>query len=320
MKAIVYTNYGPPEVLKLQKVPKPLPGEYEVLIKNLATTVTARDWRFRKARPFLARFFTGLLKPKIRILGSDFSGKVSALGKNASLFNVGDHVYGSTNQDLGAYAQFICMPEKGLLVEKPEKVGIKEAAAVFFGGHAALHFLRKGGIRKGQKVVIYGASGAVGTSAVQLAHYFGAEVTGVCSSRNVRLVKSLGADRVIDYTKEDFTDLPDKFDIIFDTVGKSSYWACIRSLKKDGTFISTVLMTPKSLLNAMWTKLSSRKRVIGGEAKERGEDLVFLNDLLEAGQLRPVIDREFSLEQMTDAHRYVEKGHKTGNVIINIPH
>jgi NADPH:quinone reductase-like Zn-dependent oxidoreductase len=320
MNAVVYTKYGPPDVLRLQHIPKPDPGERQVLVKILATTVSARDWRFRKAQPFLARLYTGLLKPKITVLGSDLAGEIVAVGKNVSAFKEGDLVYGSTDHKLGAYAQFICLPETGLLIKKPLNVGIKQAAAVFFGGHAALHFLRKGGIGKGHKVLIYGASGCVGTFAVQLARYFGAEVTGVCSGKHLELVRSLGADSVIDYTKQDFADLPEKFDIIFDTVGKSSYWACIRSLKKDGTFLSTVLMSPKSLLSAMWTRLTTRKRVVGGEARERVEDLVFLNELLKAGQLRPVIDREFSLEHIVDAHRYVEEGHKTGNVIINITH
>lgn len=316
----MYDKYGPPEVLRLQEIAKPVPGDREVLIKILATTVTSRDWRFRKAVPFIARFFTGLFKPKISILGSDLAGEIEAVGKDVKLFANGDRVFGSTDDSLGAYAEYICMPETGLLEKKPDNINAVEAAAIFFGGHTALHFLRKGKIRKGQKVLVYGASGSVGTFAVQIANYFGAEVTGVCSTKNLELVNSLGAARVVDYTREDFSELGETFDIIFETVGKSSYAACMRSLKKDGYYLSTVLMTPSALLKALWTTLTSKKKVIGGSAQERKEDLIFLRELVEAGHLKPVIDRQFPLEHMVEAHSYVEKGHKRGNVVINTTH
>jgi len=320
MKAIIYNKYGPPEVLKLQHIPTPIPGDKDVLIRNLATTVTARDWRFRKAWPFLARFYTGLLKPSIPVLGSDFAGEIVAIGREVSSFKRGDLVFGSTDHSLGAYAQFVCMPQTGLIVKKPDQISIKEAAAVFFGGHSALHFLRQGGIKKGHKVLIYGASGCVGSFAVQLSKYFGAKVTGVCSGKNLTLIKSLGADRVLDYTREDFSIKGEIYDIIFDTVGKSPYRDCMKTLKNDGVFLSTVLMTPKAMLNAMWTRLTTKKKVIGGSAEERIEDLEFLSGLLQTGDIKPVIDREFPLEQIIEAHRYVEKGHKTGNVVITISH
>ncbi len=319
MKAVVYTRYGPPEVLHLEEVEKPIPKDNEVLIKIHATTVTTGDVRLRKPDPFLTRFFFGLFKPKVSILGVDLAGVVVAIGEEVNLFKIGDKVFGSTfDFGLGAYAEYKCMPEDSVLTLMPENSSFAEAAAIYFGGHTALHFLRKGNISKGQKVLIYGASGAVGTYAVQLAKYFGAAVTGICSTRNLELVKNLGADKVLDYTREDFTQNGEAYDIIFDTVGKSPFLKCIRSLTKNGRYVRTVHLSLSPILKGLWISLTTKKKVIGGVAHEKVEDLVFLKELMEKGKLKPVIDRSYTLEQIPKAHEYVEKGRKRGNVVITV--
>ncbi len=321
MKAAIYKKYGPPEVLKVEEVAKPDHKDNEVLIKIFATTVTSGDVRLRKADPFIARFVTGLIRPKNPILGVDLSGVIESVGKDVKRFKKGDEVFGSTfDFGLGAYAEYKCLPEDAVLGIKPVNMTFEEAAAVFFGGHTALHFLRKGNIKKGQRVLIYGASGSLGTFAVQLAKHFGAEVTGVCSTTNLELVKSLGADHVIDYTQEDFTKSGQTFDVIFDTVGKSPFSGCVRSLKEKGVYLRAVHLTLPPIVRGMWTELTSDKKVIGGVAHEKTEDLVFLKELIEAGELKPVIDRTYLLEQIAEAHRYVEKGHKKGNVVITVEH
>lgn len=315
MKAIVYTQYGEPEVLQLKEVEKPLPKDNEILLRVKATAVNSGDWRLRKADPFAVRLFFGLMKPKINILGSVFSGEIEGVGKDVRLFQIGDKVFGHTDMRFGAYADYKCLPENGTLALKPESLTHIEAAVIPFGGTAALHFIKKAAIAPGQKMLINGASGAVGSSAVQLAKYFGANVTGVCSTANIDLVKSLGADSVIDYTKEDFTKNGQTYDIIFDTVNKISFSNALKSLNKNGILIlSSAGMS--EMLRGFWTSATSSKKVMTGVISHTAEDINFLKNLIETGKLKPVIDKTYPLEQIAEAHAYVEKGHKKGNVAI----
>ena len=319
MKAIVNTKYGPPEVLQLKEVEKPEPENNEVLIRIHATAVSSGDWHMRKADPFLIRLFAGLIKPKKTILGYVLAGEIESVGKDVRRFKAGDQVFGTTGMSFGAYAEYICLPEEGVLAIKPTNMSYDEAAAVPFGGNTALYFLRKGNIQPGQKVLIYGASGAIGTAAVQLAKHFGAEVTGVCSTTNVEMVKSLGADKVVDYTQEDFSKNGETYDVIFDTVGKSDYSNSMGSLSKHGFFI-LASAGPLTMFRGMWSSITSGKKVVSGIMSENTEDVVFFKDLIEAGEVRSVIDRRYPLEDIAEAHEYVEKGHKKGNVVITIAH
>jgi len=325
MKAILYTEYGPPNVLQLKEVEKPTPMDNEVLIRIYATTVTTSDSMMRKGDPFITRFFTGLRRPKEPILGTELAGQVEAAGKAVNLLKEGDQVLASTGVRQGAYAEYIALPEDGELAIKPANMAYEEAVAVISGALTALHFLRdKANIRSGQKVLIIGASGSVGTAAIQLAKHFGAEVTGVCSADNLELVKSLGADKVIDYTQEDFTKSGQKYDIIFDTVGKSSFSRCKGSLKQSGIYLTTVptmMIYPQML----WTsKIGSKKAIISAAGmrppSEKTKDLITIKKLCEAGIIKPVIDRNYRLDQTIEAHEYVDKGHKKGNVVITVEH
>ncbi|MFG0211802.1 NAD(P)-dependent alcohol dehydrogenase [Brevibacillus porteri] len=319
MKAIVYEQYGPPNVLLLRDVTKPVPKDDEILIKVYAATAAAGDWRLRKADPFLARLFNGLWKPrKIKILGFELAGVVESTGSAVSQFQPGDAVYAACGNGFGAYAEYKCLPENGCIALKPANMTFEEAAAVPVGAYTALQFLRKGNIQRGRRVLIYGASGSVGTYAVQLAKHFGAEVTGVCSTSNVELVRSLGADRIIDYTKENFADEAAVYDIIFDTVGKSPFQACVERLAPNGYYLRAVHFSPLPIIHGLWTNMTSGKKVIGGATKENAEDLRYIKELIEAGKLRAIIDRIYPLEQAAEAHSYVELGHKKGNVVLTV--
>ncbi len=331
MKAIAITGYGSPDVLQLKEFEKPTPNDNEVLTKIYATPVTAADGMMRRADPFYGRLFLGLMKPKNPIPGTGFAGVIEAIGKDVRLFKEGDQVFGETALGFGAHAEYICVPEEGILAKKPGNITYEEAAPVCDGALTSLNFLRDlANIQRGQKVLINGASGSLGTSAVQLAKYFGAEVTGVCSTTNLEMVKSLGADKVIDYTKADFTKTRETYDLIFDTVGKSSFSRCKGSLTQKGVYLSPVLGLPL-LLQMLWTSMNGSP-AFGGAGKkakfsatglrpasELRKLLQELKELIEAGQLKSVIDRRYTLKQTAEAHRYVDKGHKKGNVVIT-PH
>ncbi len=309
MRAVVCTRYGPPEVLQVREVEKPTPKDNQILVRVFATTVTSGDVRLRKADPFIVRFFAGLTKPRRPILGSDLAGVVEAVGKDVSQFKAGDKVFGL---GVRTYAEYACLKGDGPRAIKPANMSFEEAAAIPWGAGCSLYFLRRGGIRAGQKVLVYGASGSLGTAAVQLAKHFGADVTGVCSTANLGLVKSLGADKVIDYTKEDFTS-PATYDLIYHTVGEVSFSKGLRSLKKGGVYVSALLLAP--ILRRL---RAGGKKVIGGIAKVKAEDMVFIRELVESGKLRAVIDKRYPFEQIGEAHRYAERGHKKGNVVITM--
>ncbi|MCR8842066.1 NAD(P)-dependent alcohol dehydrogenase [Paenibacillus sp. SC116] len=302
MRAVVCTKYGSPDVLELKEVMKPLPKDNEIQIKVYATTVATGDCRIRsfKSPPLLwlaMRIVLGFTKPRNPILGVELAGEVEAVGKNVKRFKKGDQVYALSGMRCGAHAEYICLSEDAVIALKPNNATYEEAAVIPFGGTTALHFFRKGNIQVGMKVLIYGASGSVGTAAVQLAKYYGAEVTGVCSGRNVDLVQSLGADHVIDYTKEDFIGSADRYDIIFDAIGKIKKSHCIKVLAPNGKFLTVDGL---------------------GIAKVSADDLIFLKELMEKGKVKAVIDRRYSLEQVPEAHRYVETGRKRGNVVVHV--
>jgi len=329
MKAIVCTKYGPPDVLQLKEVDKPTPKDKEVLIRIHGATVTMGDCEMRSLKfpgmlRFLMRFGFGFKGPRKRfsILGQELAGEIEAVGNDVKLFKKGDPVFAASGFRFGAYAEYICLPEEGMLAIKPDNITYEEAAVVPVGGLEALHFLREANIQKGQTVLISGASGSIGTFAIQLAKYYGAEVTGVGNPKSLEMMKSIGADNVIDYTKEEFNKNGETYDVIFDIIGKSSFSSCIGSLNKNGIYL---IANPKMVLinrEKRAAKKSDKKYISGNNdtTKERTEQLKFLKELIEVGKIKSVIDRRYPLEKTAEAHSYVEKGEKTGNVVITVEH
>ncbi len=330
MKAIVWTKYGPPDVLELREVEKPAPKDNEVLIRIHATTVTAGDCELRSLKfpiylSLPMRLWRGFLKPRENsILGTELAGEIDVVGKDVKRFKEGDQVFGSAGMAFGANAEYLCLPEEpgemeGGVAIKPANMTFEEAATVPFGGREALHFLRKGNIQSGQKILINGAGGSIGTFAVQLAKHFGAKVTAVDSTAKLDMLLSIGADQVIDYTQEDFTKNGEVYDVIFDVVGTISLSRCERSITQNGTYL---LANPlgSQMVCGPWTRMTSSKNVIMQTASPSTQDLIFLRELIEAGKIKSVIDRRYPLEQIAEAHRYVETGEKKGNVVITVEH
>ena len=320
MKAIVYTKYGPPEVVSLKEVEIPLPKEGEVLIKVHATTVNRTDCGFRSAEYFISRFFSGLFRPKLPILGNEFAGKIAAIGKGVSNFAVGQKVFGFNSSTFGAHAEYMCMPANGALATMPPGLSFEEAAPICEGGHYALNAIRAAKVSSGQNILINGATGAIGSAAVQLVKHFGARVTAVCHENHMALVRSLGADHVIDYTKDDFTKLEENFDFVFDAVGKSSFSQCKNLLHTKGIYISTELGKYSSnIFLALTTPMFGGKKVLFPIPKIGRQDVEYFRELVESASFRPVVDRKYPLEQILAAYQYVETGQKTGNVVITLP-
>lgn len=315
-------RYGPPEVLQLKEVEKPTPKNNEVLIRTHTVTVTSGDWRVRSLNVptgfgLIMRLVFGVSRPKQPILGSELAGVIESVGKDVSKFKVGDSVFAFSDTAMGCYAEYKCMAEDGVMVPKPASLTFEEAAALSFGGTTAVDFLRRGKLQSGESLLVNGASGAVGTAVVQLAKHFGAVVTGVCSTTNVELVRSLGANHVIDYTQEDFTLNGETYDVIIDTVGTAPFSRSNVSLKEGGRLLLVLAGLP-DMLQAPWVSMMSSKRVIAGPVTVRVEDLRFLAGLAEAGKFKPVIDRRYPFDRIVDAHRYVDTGRKKGNVVINL--
>ena len=323
IKTIEYSKWGAPEVLQIKEIEKPVPKDNEVLIRVKATTVTLYDcWcRSGTAPPgfgLLMRLSSGFRKPKQPILGTELAGEIQEVGKDVTQFKKGDQIFASTAESMGAYTEYICIPEDGVLALKPNNISYEEAAAIPQGALTALYFLRNGNIQKGQKILIVGASGSVGTFAVQLVKHFGAEVTGVCSTTKMDLVKSLGANKVVDYTKEDYTKSNEVYDIILDTMGKSNVRHSKKLLKKNGFYLFTTFGLPKLFSILFFLKLISRKNIFIGLLEEKSEELMFLKELIEMGKLKSVIDKKFPFEQVDRAHAYVETGQKKGQVVIPV--
>jgi len=317
MKAIELTKYGAPEFLQMNEVEKPSPKDNEILIKIHASSVSSGDARMRRADPFVIRLIFGFKRPRKPVLGVVVAGVIEAIGTSVSNYKIGDQVFGSSGMNFGAHAEYVSVPEDAVLALKPGNMSYEEAAAIPFGATASMHFLRIANIQQGQKVLIYGASGALGTMAVQLARNYGAETTAVCSTGNVELMKSLGADHVIDYTKEDFTMNGEKYDVVFDTIGKSSFRKALKSLRNNGHLLlaSAGIGT---MIGGSVKSMFINKKIVSGVIKETVKDMNFFKQLIENGKLKAVIDRIYSLEQIVEAHAYVDKGHKKGNVIIAI--
>jgi NADPH:quinone reductase-like Zn-dependent oxidoreductase len=324
MKAVVYERYGPPEVLQIKDVEKPVPGDNDVLKRTCAATGTSGDWRVRSLTVpvgfgLLTRLVFGISKPRQPILGSELAGVIEAVGKDVRNFKIGDQVFAFSDTRMGCHAEFKCMPQDGAVVLKPPSLSFDEAAALSFGGTTALDFLRRAKLQRGESVLVIGASDCVGTASVQLARHFGADVTGVCSTANMELVRALGARHVIDYTKEDFTQNGETYDVIVDTVGTAPFSRCKTSLKDGGRLLMVLAGLP-DMLQMPWVSMSGTRKLIAGPVSVRVEDLHFLAQLAEAGEFKPVIDRRYPFEQIAEAHRYVDTGRKKGNVIITLAH
>lgn len=319
MKAVIYTKYGPPEVLQLKEVEKPTPKDNEVLIKIQTTTVNRTDCGFRRSEYLIVRFFSGLFRPQKNILGSEMAGEIEAVGKDVRTFKPGDQVFGLNTFNFGTHAEYVCIPEKGSITTKPKNMSFEEAAAVCDGLMLAINYIRKIDFKKEQRILINGASGSIGSACVQLAEYYGANITAVCNTKNIELVKSLGAEKVIDYTKEDFTKDDEMYDVVIDAVGKSSFFRCKKLLRPGGIYFSTELgFLSQNIFLALLTPIISNKKVKFPIPKDSKEDIVFFKELIEAGKYKAVIDRSYPLEQIIEATRYVESGQKTGNVVITI--
>jgi NADPH:quinone reductase-like Zn-dependent oxidoreductase len=319
MKAAVHDRYGPPEVMRVEEVEKPVPQENEVLVRVRAAGITRTDAGYRAAHPFITRFLTGLRRPKRRILGSEFAGDVEATGSAVSGFSVGDRVFGGTGFNLGTQAEYVCVRHTGRIAHLPASIIYEEGASICEGALYALNTLRSANLQRGQRILVYGASGAIGSASVQLAKHLGAHVTGVCSTRNVELVRSFGVDRVIDYTQEDFTRAGDTYDVIHDAVGKHSFFRCRRALAPRGIYIANDLgylcqVPPLALLTAR----TGGQRVMFPLGTATQKDVLLLKDLLEVGDYRPVLDRTYPLEQVVEAARYVDTGRKRGNVVLTL--
>lgn len=322
MKAAVLTRYGPPDVVEIQEVPAPVPRDNEVLVRVHASTVCYGD-RMIRSGPLVVRLMNGIRRPKTNVLGVDLSGTVAAVGARVTRFAVGDQVFGSRGDKFGAHAEFACVAEDGLLAHKPANMTLEDAAAIFVGAACSLHFLRKAGIQPGERVLVHGASGSLGTFAVQLAKHYGARVTAVCSAANVELVRSLGADAVIDYTSHDFTRERAGYDVICDVMAKAGFPHSLRALKPRGRYLFVgfpdgVLAIVSTLLNGLWVHLRGRAVFIAGPAAPVQADLEFLKTLIEAGRLRSVVGRTYALRDIAEAHRYADSGHKVGNVVVLI--
>jgi NADPH:quinone reductase-like Zn-dependent oxidoreductase len=323
MKAIISTGYGSPDVLEVSEVPKPTPKDNELLIKIHASAVTRAGTMMRTGKPYMGRLFLGLTKPKHAIPGTAFAGVVEAVGKEVGLFNVGDRVFGESIVTFGTHAEYVCLPEDGIISIMPENMSFGEAAPVSDGALTSINFIKNlAKIKTGQKILINGASGSLGTSAIQLAKYYDTHVTGICSTKNVNLVLSLGADQVIDYTKEDFTKNKEQYDIIYDTIGQLSFLACKQSLAPHGVYVSPVLGF-RLLFQMLWTSVFSKKKAKFSATgmrpvAELRKLFQELNEVIKAGKLKSIIDRRYAMEQIADAHRYIDQGHKRGNVVLKM--
>jgi NADPH:quinone reductase-like Zn-dependent oxidoreductase len=319
MRAIIYSKYGPPEVASLMEVPKPLPKDNEVLVKVYASTVNRTDSGFRSAEYFISRFWTGLFRPKYQILGCEFAGIIEEIGNHVTAFKKGDKVFGFNDKTCGGHGEFLTIAETDAIINMPDNLSFEEAAPLTEGAHYALVDIRAAKVERGQNVLVYGATGAIGSAAVQLLQHFGAVVTAVCNTKNVGLVKSLGADTVIDYQTQDFTKTDDRFEFIFDAVGKSSFGQCKPLLTEKGIYISTELgKNGENILFALTTPLWGGKKLLFPIPSITKQDVLFLKELVEKGEYKPVIDRQYNLDQIVEAYKYVESGQKTGNVVIKI--